>query len=263
MNGQMGGREWLLLMLAFALMGGVLWLLVNFLAAPTGQGVVFVWGGFLAILNSIGGQIQRFLAFLTSFLKPEHYEEVEMADLSGMNMDTSANDTMAASFGRLLAIVVVAAVIAAVIAALIVFGRIKLGHSRVQMAPKKARKQKRPSLLAGIKKMLEHLVACLTLRRVMWTARNTELGTYYALVRLCRHTALRQQPGDTPGAFLTRLEDACSEQETAEALADLRLRVDKVLYSGQEASSQFPGRKSLKQNIKRQIKHNLTESTRN
>jgi hypothetical protein len=263
MNGRMGGREWLLLMLAFAFLGGVLWLLVNFLAAPTGQGVVLIWSGFLTVLNTIGGQIQRFLAFLTSFLKPEHYEEVEMADLSGMNMDTSANDTMAASFGRLLAIFVIVAVIIAVVAALIVFGRIKLGRPVIQAAPKKKEKRNRPSLLSGIKKMLEHLMARLRLRREMWTARNTELGTYYSLVRVCRRTALRQQPGDTPGVFLTRLEDACSEQETAGALADLRLRVDRVLYSGQEASSQFPGRKLLKQNIKRQIKHNLTESIRN
>jgi hypothetical protein len=263
MNGRMGGREWLLLMLAFAFLGGVLWLLVNFLAAPTGQGVVLIWSGFLAVLNTIGGQIQRFLAFMTSFLKPEHYEEVEMADLSGMNMDTSANDTMAASFGRLLAIFVIVAVVIAVVAALIVFGRIKLGRPVIQAAPKKKEKRNRPSLLSGIKKMLEHLMARLRLWREMWTARNTELGTYYSLVRLCRRTALRQQPGDTPGVFLNRLEEACSEQETAGALADLRLRVDRVLYSGQEASSQFPGRKLLKQNIKRQIKHNLTESIRN
>jgi hypothetical protein len=262
MNGRMGGREWLLLMLAFAFLGGVLWLLVNFLAAPTGQGVVLIWSGFLAVLNAIGGQIQRFLAFLTSFLKPEHYEEVEMADLSGMNMDTSANDTMAASFGRLLAIFVIVAVVIAVVAALIVFGRIKLGRPVIQAAPKKAKKQKRPSLLSGVKKMLEHLMARLRLRREMWTARNTELGAYYSLVRLCRRTALRQQPGDTPGVFLNRLEEACSEQETAGALADLRLRVDRVLYSGREDSSQFHAGKSLKQKIKKQIKHNLTESIR-
>jgi hypothetical protein len=254
MNGRMGGREWVLLILVLACMGGVLWLLVTFFAAPTGQGVVLIWSGFLAVLNAIGGQIQRFLTFLTSLLKPEQYEEVEMTDLSGMNFDTSANDSMAASFGRLLAIFVIVAVILSAVAALIVFGRIKLGRPVIRSTPKKERKRNRLSLLAGIKKMLEHLRAYLKLRRIMWTARNTELGTYYSLVRLCRHTALRQQPGDTPGAFLTRLEESYAQQEVADVLVDLRLRVEYVLYSDRGTSSQFPNSKRLKRQIKQQIK---------
>jgi large-conductance mechanosensitive channel len=255
MNGRMSAREWFLLFLVFACMGGLLWLLVTFLAAPTGQGVVMIWDGFLSAMQFIGGQIQRFLTFLTSFLKPEHYEEVELEDLSGMNMDTSANEAMAASFGRFLAIFVIVAVILAVVAALIVFGHVRLTRKTIQGSPQKKRQSQRPSLLDAVRELLRRVSAYLHLKKALWAARNTELGVYFALVRLCKRSAYRQQTGDTPSTFLARLEAICGEPELSRSLAELRGRVESSLYSGKDKSEHFPNGKVLKQQIKKQIRH--------
>ncbi len=248
----LGLREWLLLLLLFALMGGILWLLVAFLAVPTGQGVVAIWGGLMALLKLIGGGIRRFMLFLSSFIEPESYEMLELEAGQGMEMNFSESDSINPMLGIILAGILVVLIVAAAIAAVVLLGRQRLGWQKISVGKKRAGKRTRPSLLAALKRFLAEILSRIRFRRLLWKRRNTVTGTYYYLERICRQTPWEKQAGETPREFLTRLQVACvREQICADGLGTLALLVEQALYSARSIPESFAQAKLLRTAIRK------------
>lgn len=78
MEGSPGPRGWAFIVLAFALIFLLLWLLVSFAAAPAGQGLVAAWDAAVSLVKYILGLIWRFLLFLVSLIPQTEIEGYEM-----------------------------------------------------------------------------------------------------------------------------------------------------------------------------------------
>ena len=257
MNQIMGAREWPLLLLIFALMGGVLWLLVAFLAAPTGQGVMALWNGLLSVLRLIGEGIHRLMLFLASFIKPEAYETLEMETDQGGGMNFGEEDGVMSSFGVILAVILAVLLAAAAIAAILVFGRQYLGRRKVGGARTRVKGEKRPSFLAALKRLIAETLAHVRFRRLLWRQRNTVTGTYYHLERICRRTPWKRGAGETPCRFLNRLQSACGEnQRCADSLGQLAPLVERALYSPGCSEEVFGQSRQLRRDV-RKVVHTL------
>lgn len=255
MNQIMGAREWLLLLLIFALMGGVLWLLVAFLAAPTGQGVMALWNGLISFLRLIGEGVRRLMLFLSSFIKPEAYEPLELEADQGGGTGFSEEDGVMSSFGVILAVILAVLLAAAVIAALIVFGRQQLGRQKVGGSRTRIKGEKRPSLWSALRRLFGEMLARLRFRCLLWRQRNTVTGTYYHLERICRRTPWKKGAGETPCCFLTRLQSACGEnQDCAHSLEQLAPMVERALYSPGCPEEVFDQSKQLRRDVRKAVR---------
>ncbi len=258
----LGFREWMLLLLAFSLMGGVLWVLIAFLAAPAGQGVVAAWSGLMAILKLIGGGVQRLMLFLSSFIQPESYETLELETGEGGAMNFSESDSSNPMIGVILAVALAVLIAAAAIAAIIVFGRQRLGRQKVLPGRKRAEKRKRPSFAAALQRLIAGILSRVRFRCLLWKRRNTVTGTYYYLERVCRRTAWKRRAGETPRVFLTRLLDACpGRQNCSAALESLIPLVDRALFRRGCSAEEFPQAKLLRSGIKKAV-HRSEERSR-
>ena len=77
---QMTGRSWAMVLAAFAAIFLLVWLLVSFVAAPAGGGLVTVWNAITGLIGFLGSQVWRLLCWIAS-LFPEPGDNGNLEDL--------------------------------------------------------------------------------------------------------------------------------------------------------------------------------------
>lgn len=234
-------KSGLFLAAVFAGVFAMVWLLVGYLAAPAGEGLVTLWNWLVSAVLFLLGQLWRLLVFLTSLLPPAPAEELtlEPEQIQMPEQEetlTQANPVVLAVFLAILAL-----------AALVLAIRLALRLRRLRLAPHthsvriSGTRAGRISLLAGLRRLLAGLWSRLVLRLTLWRNRNTAWGLYFLLVRRSAPTPWHKLRGETPREFLTRLrEGAAGDQDLAQALDRLIPAVDLALFSPGGPEGELP-----------------------
>lgn len=243
-----GWKEWTFMAVAFCLIFGVMWLLVDLIAAPAGSGLVALWNALVQLASFIGYLVTRFVRFLAS-LFPSVPEDGELA----VPAAPAITPEMAAGEGNpLLGTVVIVLLLAFAVFCVVQLIR-KLGGRQVGGKAAKVNsvhRRARVSLKQGLQTLFAEWKQKLLLRKFLWTHRNTAVGLYFTLVRRCRLTPWHKLPGETPREFLTRLQRGIrSDLNVSSAIPRLISAVDAALYAGAPLSQPFAEAAWLRRNI--------------
>lgn len=229
-GGRLGVRGRVVMAAAFAVIVGLAWLVVRFLAAPAGGGLVALWQAALSALKALGNLITRFLVFLASLL-PQPQGTLELETQNDLPPLCTAGTAFELPPG------VLPAIVAALIIGIILFfvlrklGRIRVG-GKTDGTVKAGPTRQRMNLLAGLQKMLAAWKQALGLRLWLWHNRDTPAGLFFLLDRRCRSGPWRRSPGETPREFLCRLgSTAQGDPALCAALSELVIAVDAALYA--------------------------------
>lgn len=247
---RIGSRELGFLGGAFAGLFVLVWLLISWVAAPAGHGVVALWNGFLAILKAIWDLIFRFLLFLSSLI-PE--KDMEILPLHQETLRIETENLAAENANTLLVFLLGFLSIAFLIALLLFLGRMKLVGKKTR-ALQTHPVRMRISLLHGLRTLLTRFAAWLRIRTFLWKNRSTAIGLYYILINKCRLSPWRKRSEETPREFLTRLQKCVRSDDVLDAaLQHLTLCVDEALFSKRTVSDQLPQARLIRRKVTRVV----------
>ena len=267
---QMTGRSWAMVLAAFAAIFLLVWLLVSFVAAPAGGGLVTVWNAITGLIGFLGGQVWRLLCWIAS-LFPEPGDNGNLEDLQANPEDYLPEEQpMEAEnpvISAILAMMTIAAVILLAVWLVRQLLKIRIGGIRRQEVENTGPQRQRISLWAGLKTLFSRWAAWLRLRLLLHRRRDLPDGLFYLLVYRCRTGPWRKRPWETPREFLTRLQ-SCAEGNAplSSALGQLLPLVDESLFSGRAVTKPFPQaalvRRQIGHAVRRQFMRDLFHRAR-
>ena len=253
-NRAFGLKEWLFMAVAFSFIFTAMWLLVGFVAAPAGSGLMTLWTALLQLVAFAGNLIFRFLLFIASLLPTLQMDaELPPPDEVCLTPDATASE-IDPRFGLILLALFVILVLFAALRLMQTLRKQRVGGKTAGSVSVQHRK--RLSLRNALKKLLAEWDARLLQAKFLWSYRNTAAGLYFILVRRLRTTPWHTLPGETPREFLTRLLNGVQHHPSlAESLSHLIPAVDDALYGGSPVSQPFPQASK----IRREIRHALQQ----
>ena len=226
----MSPRGWGILALSFLGLFGVMWLLVSFVAAPAGQGLVSLWQLFVRFLQFL---LSLFIALLEliSRLFPTP-EAAEITQAPGISLPSG--EEIAGEPSNVLVLLFLVLFCLAAIVLLIRLLRF-LGKQRIggfALGGKASASTRRLSLKEGLRQLLAQLKQTLRLRWFFLCHPNTPGVVFYTLVRRFRLTPWHMLPGQTPREFLCQLS-RCAEGDAlfCQTLEQLIPAVDAFFYA--------------------------------
>ena len=192
-----------LLLLVICVFGGLM-----ALAKPIGSLLTTVFSDVISGLKYIGGQIERLLRYLTSFLKAESYEEIS-GDSFGipsgaMEIAQKFQDGM----GIIIGLVILGFFLFVLIMALRILGKSGIGGTK--LVSKQHCKNDAPSFFSAFRKMIRTLREKLYYSCLVISHRNTPWGLYYMLLAITGKGSMGLKAGETPREFLLRLSEQLS-----------------------------------------------------
>lgn len=233
-GGSLGPRGAAAVSAAFAGVFAALWLLVRFVAAPAGGGVVRLWEGVTAAAKALVALLVRLLYLLASlFPEPTYAGEAEIP----MELPEIAQAQEAAAELSPGAVIVLAAlgIGAALFLAVLLarfLRRLRIGGRTRSGAGAARERSRRPSLLAALRRLASAWRRQAAIRRWLRRHRESPAGVYFLLVRRCRKAPWHKRSGETPREFLTRLGGCVEADEPLRsALSELTGAVDAALYA--------------------------------
>ena len=232
MYGPIGLKGWSLLGAAFAVIFGLVVLLVGVAAAPAGEGIVMLWNGLVALAKGILALLWKLLLFLASLFPDPAPGELDEPDAPiWLPEEELIQGEADPALTVILLVLAAVAVLVFLVWLLRLLGRLKIGGEKVSGAGK-APQRRRISLWKGLKRLLESWRTRIRLRLFLARHRDTPVGMFYGLVRRCRFSPWHKRTGETPREFLLRLRRSAGEdQELAAALDGLIPAVEAALYS--------------------------------
>lgn len=209
----------------------ILVLFVTFGAAPLGQGVSILAGALLAAGKSLLAALDRFILWLASLLpQPAPGELPDMEPLPSGGELIISEDPSPVLMAILLGIAVLLAS-AAVLFLLHYFRGHRLGGKAPHSINRESIHRNRPSLLKWLRQLFSHLFDCLRLQVRILSMRGTPQELYHWLTRRARRLHCPRQPGETPAAFLHRLQKLAQEDtDLSNALEQLVQALNQSLY---------------------------------
>lgn len=226
----LGPRSWTFLTVTFAGVLAMVWLLVSFVAAPAGEGLITLWHWTVAAARFLLNLLLQLMIFLASLLPaPEVGQPIEPgASQPAFPMEEQfQNDSIIPLL--LLAALAVGAVVL-VLLLLRTFGRLRL--LAVRAKSESAPLHRRVSLLAALRRLLAGWGRWAARRIWLWRNRDTPEGLYFLLILRSGHTPWHKLPGETPREFLSRLRSQASDDpQLIQALDALIPAVDRALFS--------------------------------
>ena len=233
---------------ALALVIGLLSLLFSRSGAVTG-GLLHGIGAFFA---AIGGGIERFLARLTTrFARRDTFDTLELdMDIPSAAALETAQEPMELSVNTTaLGIVLVVVVLAAAVLAAVLLRKRRAVRTTVLAAAEAEEGVSRSGGTAGV--LWQRLKAALAFRWTAFRCRDTAPGVLVTAERLARRRRVPRRVGESPRAFLTRLDPA-------DGLADLADALDARFYGGAEAPL---GKKRCRE-LRRRLRRAMRESAK-
>ena len=226
----LGPRSWVFLGGTFTGVLALVWLLVSFVAAPAGEGLVALWNyvvkAALLLLRLLG----KLLLLLASLFPEGQGGELQSPNISnGMGqMEEQMQDSSILTI--LLLIILAAGLLVLAFLLLRALGRIRLSAVRAAKGQRIIRR--RVSLLSALRRLLAGWGQWLSRRIWLWKNRNTAVGLYFLLVQRSGPTPWHKLQGETPREFLSRLRDrSAGDPELVEALERLLPAVDRALFA--------------------------------
>lgn len=231
-GGGLGLRGWSVVTIVFLALFGFVFLLVTFVAAPAGAGVVTFWNALLSVAGAIGSLLWRILYFFLSLLPSGDESSVEpLPDAVEMPAAAQESIEMNPTALMVLAAFLLIGIFLLILWLLRRIGRLRIGGSSVSLSGATLQRQ-RISLRKGLLHLLAAIRRSLHLRLVLWRCRNQPAGLYYLIVRRCHAGPWHKKAGETPKEFLLRLKDAASgDPQLSAALSEIIPQVDKALFS--------------------------------
>ncbi|MDD3346448.1 DUF4129 domain-containing protein [Oscillibacter sp.] len=261
-GGNLGGRGWSFIGCVFVLLSLALWLLVRFVAAPAGGGLVALWNGALGFLKFVGGMLAKVLLFLLS-LFPVPDGELASSPLPPA-LAQAAQEVEKLDPSVLMAVAAVGLLLLAVAVIFLLhwLGRFRVGGETAEKAFVPMRR--RLSLRGGLGRLFALWRERLGRALFLWRRRDLPDGLYYQLVRRCRRGKWRKRPGETPRDFLSRLlVSARDDRELSDALEALLPAVDAALFAPPAHAAQaVPGARLIRRRIKKAVRRQFLRSCR-
>ena len=231
MGGRLGVRGWSFAGAVFFILLLLVVLLVEFIAAPAGQGVVALWGVISSAVRAGAAGLGRALAWLLSLLpSPSGEGEIDMEPPQA-GVPEELGELQADPTAMLVMIVLLAAgVLCLAVWALRMLGRVRVGGGKAGGGVRS--RQRRASLRKGLRRLLSSWAAYLRMRVWLVRNQNTPKGLFYLLVFRCRMGPWHKRQGETPREFLLRLRGNVErDQPLAQALEELIPEVEAALYA--------------------------------
>lgn len=240
----------------FAGVFAMVWLLVGYLAAPAGKGVVTLWNWLVSAARFLLDQLLRLLIFIFSLFPQAPMEETlwESPQLQTFQQE----ETLQANPVFLVILLAIIAVLALV---LVIWLLLHLRRIRLSTLSRAARstgaRTGRISLLAGLRRLFSNFCRWVALRLTLWRNRNTAWGLYFILVRRSGLTPWHKLQGETPREFLCRLKEQAREDSAlVQAFDTLIPAVEQAFYS----PSGFQGTLSQAPLIRRRLSRTMTQT---
>lgn len=261
-----GLKGWSLLSVAFGGIFAGMWLLVGFVAAPAGHGIVALWNGLTTAVMMVLRAIWRFLVFLASLLPDAEPGEMGPMEAVELPLREAAETENSPVIAAAAAVAGVALVLAGLVWLLYQLGKLNIGGKK-KMAARAAPRRRRLSLWKGLGRLLAAWGRRLRLRVYLWKGQNTPQGLYFLLVYRCRIGPWHKRTGETPREFLTRLRGcAQGDGELVQALEGLIPQVDAALYGqgGEEGDVRQAGliRRRIGAAVRRQFFRDCRDQAR-
>ncbi len=233
---------------ALALVIGLLSLLFSRSGAVTG-GLLHAISAFFA---AVGGGIERFLARLTArFARRETFDTLELdMDIPSVAALETAQEPMGFSVNTTaLGIGLILVVLAAAVLAAVLLRRRRAVRTTVIAAAEAEEGVSRSGGTAGV--LWQRLRAALAFRWTAFRCRDTAPGILVTAERLARRRRIPRRTGESPRAFLTRLDPTGGLNDLADAL-------DARFYGGVENPL---GKKRCRE-LRRRLRRALRESAK-
>lgn len=231
MGGTVGTKEWLVIGAVFCVLLLAVWVLVTWVAAPAGQGIVALWNVAVAAVKAAAGVIWSVVLFLTSLIGPQEpgeYQPYEPDEILTDNLPVVESNPLAGViFGTIGIILLVLFVVWGVR----LLGRLRVGGKTVPQT-KKGQNRQRISFAGSLRRLWMDLRTLLRVRLYLTRNRNLPIGVYYGLVNKCSMGPWRKREGETPEEFLRRLSMyAKGDGDLSKALEELIPQVNAVFYA--------------------------------
>lgn len=226
----LGPRSWVFLTGVFAGVFGMVWLLVSFVAAPAGEGLVTLWNWLTRAILFVLNGLWQFLLFLLSLLPDGQYEELPVPPVQQfpeqMEELFQANPLAKLLFLSALGI-------GAVVAGVIVLRYLhRLRLPAIRTRPGSTVRRGRISLLSALRRLLMSGIRAVRFQLWLWKNRNTAQGLYFLLVGRSSRTPWHKRSGETPREFLSRLEQqTAGNRELTQAFEQLIPAVERALFA--------------------------------
>lgn len=220
-----------LLLTAFGLLLGTV-LLLTVAAEPLGNFFLATFSLFGRILGRIMDIIMLFFEWLNRlFGDPTGYDEPPWK--SPYYFVAPEEPAQGNPIGMLIFVAALAAGFA-VLAVITIIRILKQKHMPAKKDTQAGQKRTRTSPLIVIKRILMRIREKLELWWVLTIHRDTPVGVYVRLTRVCRLSRYTRHKGETPRTFIMRLASVCrymNDAETSDALIRLADEVDRLSYS--------------------------------
>ena len=235
----LGPRSWMFLGTIFAGVLAAVWLLVSFVAAPAGEGLVTLWNWAVKAGQFLLDLLWKFLVFLASLFPAAESGKLPPPDVTQGMGQMDEQIQIDSSLPLILLIILAVGVLIVVFLLLRALGRIRLARVRAEKRPEAVRH--RISLLTALRRLLAGWGQWVSRRMWLWKNRDTAMGLYFLLVQRSGPTPWHKLQGETPREFLGRLRDrAAGDPELIQALESLIPAVDQALFAPYTGEELFP-----------------------
>lgn len=255
----LGPGSWGFLGGMFAGVFAMVWLLVSFVAAPAGKGLVTLWNWLISAVLFLLDRFCRLLLLLASLFPDRQYEEL-VAPSSQQLPEQMAELAQEDPVIWIVLLVVLGIGIALIgVIALRFLRRLRLPAIRARSKP--AVRHSRVSLLSAVRRLLKSWIERARLQLWLWRNRDTARGLYFLLVGRSSRTPWHKQAGETPREFLFRLErQAVGNPELTQALEQLIPAVDQALFALDAVSFPMPQARLIRSRLGRAIRREQIHS---
>ena len=229
--GTVGVREWFFVSGAFCLVFALVWVLMNWVAVPAGQGIVALWNGLISVLKTIVYSVWSVILFLASLIGTQEGDGYRPTIPEEFVQDVAPVVESSPIAGVVFGVIGILFIVLAVIWVIRLLGRIRVGGVSAVL-PKKGVVRQRMSFKKAICKAWRGFVAKLRVWIYLLRNRNRALGVYYGLVKRCAVSPWRKREGETPEEFLRRLVGyARNDPKLEAALEALIPKVNAAFYA--------------------------------
>ena len=263
MGGGIRARGWIFVAGAFLGVVALVFLAVEFVAAPAGQGLVSLWNALIAAVRTIGTWVGKFLTWLLSLVPPPEGDAMIGAEPPPAAM-FNGEEEMQVNPAILVVLIALLAVGALCLAVWILrrLGRIRVGGGSVVGAA--ASRRKRNPLGKGLRRLFSSWAAYFRMRLWLIRHRDTPEGLFYLLVRRCRMVPWHKRQGETPREFLLRLRNhAAADPTLAAALEELIPAVDAALFAPPGRTGAAPQSRLIRRRIGATVRRQFVRDGRN
>ena len=254
-----GARSWVFLFVVFAGVFALVWLLVSFVAAPAGEGLVTIWNMLISAVRFLLGLLWRLLLFLASLLPERQPGESSSWSVSDIQLPSQAEEPVQENP---LVQAFVSLVLAATAVVLLFLFLRHLHHLRLPAARaqggRTASRRSRVSLLSGLRRLLIAVGRRLRLQIWLWRHKNTAQGLYFLLVQRSAPTPWHKLRSETPREFLSRLrKQSAGDDELIQALDILIPAVDRALFAADGAEMELPQAQLIRRRLGAAIRQGI------